>query len=216
MTTTTTYTRRIGLDSLAIELLHHIAYFAATSNNDTSPPTILLSLHLTSKRFHAALSPTSHPHFYARLFRSHFDSAALYRRFPSLNASALHNELIRRWTVLRRIRRMCSDDLSSVSWSGRRYRKEMVLEDLMTMYLMLIENDGRNVRVLEGYAKVGEWLRRWRVWRMVNVHEGQSMPPDSEEVGLYWWVEWLLMDQGERAFRFHDVAVAVLIGDVVL
>lgn len=66
----------------------------------------------------------------------------------------------------------------------------------MTMYLMLIENDDRNVRVLREYANVDEWLRRWRTWKMTDMHAEPTMPADSEETALYWWVEWLLMNQG--------------------
>lgn len=88
-------------------------------------------------------------------------------------------------------------DVSSASWAPRKYRREAVLEDLMTMYLMLIENDGTNVKVLKEYAGVEEWLKRWRIWRMVGMHGEPTMPNDSEESALFWWIEWLLMDQGE-------------------
>lgn len=209
----------IGMDSLAIELLHHIAYFAATTTPtptttaaaDVSPPSTLVSLLSVCRAWHASLNSTDHPHLYARIFRTTFDSSALYRRLPrhNLSAPSFTTELVRRWTSLKRIRHfsgVCDagsgsgvGGASQVGWQPRRYKRSVVLEDLMTMYIMLVENDGRNVGVLRGYAGVEAWLERYRCWRMIKMHsETSRMPEECEETSLFWWVEWLLMDRSKQ------------------
>lgn len=186
------------MDSLAIELLHHIAFFAATSSS-SHPPSVLLPLLTTCRAWHASLNAADHPHLYARIFRATFDSSALYRRLPhaSLSANLLHTELVRRWCVLKRIRWMAGRWTGSTDWSPRRYRREAVLQDLMTIYLMLMEDDGRNAAILNGYADLRTWLTRYRTLRLVNQHYETTMPEDAEETALFWWVEWLSTDYRE-------------------
>ncbi|KAG8862798.1 hypothetical protein FRB96_000808 [Tulasnella sp. 330] len=208
------------MDSLAIELLHHIAYFAAIPTSSLpspiTPPSSLLSLLSVCRAWHASLNSRDHPHLYARIFRATFDSSALYRRFhrPCLTAPSFTIELIRRWNSLKRIRYFSGggglgsgiSGASQVGWQPRRYKKSMVLEDLMTMYIMLIENDGRNVGVLKDYAGVEAWLDRYRSWRMIKMHsETSRMPEDSDETSLFWWVEWLLMDPNKCVMEQDDL-----------
>ncbi|KAG9033745.1 hypothetical protein FRB95_014432 [Tulasnella sp. JGI-2019a] len=203
------------MDSLAIELLHHIAFFAATSDDQSlvndahiQPPSSIVSLLCVCRAWNFSLNSRDHPHLYARIFRATFDSSSLYRRFPrhALSATPFTTELNRRWSCLKRIRYYASLNASQIGWHPRRYRRPAVLEDLMTIYLMLIENDGRNVRILKDFANVEEWLDRWRNWKMVKMHsETSRMPEDSEEVSLYWWVEWLLMTQDKCIEEPEDV-----------
>lgn len=91
-------------------------------------PHSFFILVLTCKSLNNAISRTSSPHLYARIFRQQFDSAALVRRFPSEERTAQHlsEELVRRWETLGRVRRL--------------ERVQTAEPDLWVLYLMCIEN----------------------------------------------------------------------------
>ncbi|KAG8929120.1 hypothetical protein FRC01_004854 [Tulasnella sp. 417] len=185
------------MDTLAVELVQLIALHLATpsaSTTDVRPPKDLVPLLCTSRSFYYALNKHTNPHLYAEIFRRTFDTSALYRRFPvsQLSATALTHELQRRWTCLSRVRRLST--AGGHLWTSRKHKKADLLEDLMTMYLMFIESDGGNAKLLLRYANVMGYLDQFKQNRLANMRLRPDMPEESEENALWLWLCWFTLD----------------------
>lgn len=178
-------------------------------------PHSFFILVLTCKSLNNAISRTSSPHLYARIFRQQFDSAALVRRFPSEERTAQHlsEELVRRWETLGRVRRL--------------ERVQTAEPDLWVLYLMCIENgawldllslsiymrvpgansivtrpvlsDGRNLDQLINYADLPTYLQRFRKERLsppiLSTHGtferlSQELPSETTDRALALWIDW--------------------------
>ncbi|KAE8228866.1 hypothetical protein CF326_g6184 [Tilletia indica] len=127
----------IRLDELPAEIIQQIAFHLALLS-DRPQPTHLPALLSTSSRFNTCLNFTRNPVFYARLFRHHYDFNAISRRLPAktLDAHALAAEYKQR--ALR---------IKSISTNTLDHDH---LLNLWTVYLLLIENDGKNIHILQG------------------------------------------------------------------
>ncbi|KAG9047166.1 hypothetical protein FS837_002900 [Tulasnella sp. UAMH 9824] len=183
------------MDTFPPEILQLIALYVATpSTFTTDVRKDLVHLHNTSRSLYCALNPRTNPHLYAEIFRRTFDTSALYRRFSpeQLNATALTHELQRRWKCLSRVRRLST--ASGYAWTSRQYRKADLLEDLMTMYLMFIESDGENAKVLLRYANIMEYLEQFKQNRLCKMRLRPDMPEESEENALWLWLCWFTFD----------------------
>ncbi|KAK0566201.1 hypothetical protein OC861_003346, partial [Tilletia horrida] len=102
-------------------------------------PHHLPALLLTCPRFNNLLNISSNPSFYARLFRFHYDSSAIARRFgaQAVTPQALAAEYRTRAQRAAQIFKP-SDSISAGDH----------LLNLWTIYLLAIENDGRNAVTL--------------------------------------------------------------------
>ncbi|KAL7412146.1 hypothetical protein BDY24DRAFT_393396 [Mrakia frigida] len=138
----------LSLNSIPVDVQETIAFFVATSSS-SGPPKGLACLLLTSKHLSHSLSRSSLPHLYALIFRATFDYSAIVRRFPPDRYTARHlaDELVRRWECLKRIRAGTSGD--------------MLEHDLWLLWLMCLENDGKNLHHLLTYANARSFLKQY-------------------------------------------------------
>ncbi|TDL26797.1 hypothetical protein BD410DRAFT_799926 [Rickenella mellea] len=183
------------LEYLTPELMQHIAFFAADT---PSPPSAVLAFALTCKTAASALLSSSY--LFDRIFRLKFDLAAPLRRFgPQIaQSSVLAAELRRRCSALRRIR----DCEVYGPW---------VRHDLWTVYLMALENDGRNEVQLVGYARVARFVGVFLSQRMYEGAEGDGgWPLETEENALAVWLLWLGMDAHDLDVEHPNERAAAL------
>ncbi|KAG0706198.1 hypothetical protein DFH29DRAFT_980491 [Suillus ampliporus] len=207
-------TQAVALDWLPQEVMENIAFFSATAT-DVGPPSDLLPLLLSCRSIHGALSLETNLHLCARIFEHKFDLGAAVRRLGPHIATpiALSKELRKRFVYLKRIRartdsRLCAPDAS----------KSQVLGELLWLaYLMMLENDGKNVRQLREYAGMEQWLMEY--W---FDDDGASLaskalseddwPLDNEHNSLAMWLFWLLLrpDRFQRTERNYRTFATIL------
>ncbi|TFY82736.1 hypothetical protein EWM64_g1265, partial [Hericium alpestre] len=208
------------LERLPHEILERVAGFAALpfAADDPHPP-VLLPLLLTSRTLYARLCPHNNLHLIVNFFHATFDTSALERRFGDhrLTHINLAAECIRRCAVLHRIRKA-----STGAWKEPTYP---FLQDLWTVYLMLLEDDGYNSALLNCYAGAVEWL-----WITIRAHlrlqsaaaanradgSPESFEPmwyghgkgEMEHTGLTLWSLWYLIGHAREPLPFtHPLLV---------
>jgi hypothetical protein len=205
----------LSLVTVPSEVLEHIAFFAGTQQ-PSGPPTNLLALLLTSRAINAPLAAKTNPHLYARIFNHTFDAVTLRKRLGDLggpSAYELHTELVRRCTALGRMRR---DDYQSYDGdhpaSPSKQPSDELLNDLWTLYVMILENADRNVRHLQEWAQAPIWLDRYwtrllgRLGSNGSSRPSTAPPPwggdwacDNEHNALAMWLLWYLLPQRRQA-----------------
>ncbi|KAG1773325.1 hypothetical protein EV702DRAFT_1243719 [Suillus placidus] len=194
--------------------MENIAFFAATTT-DVGPPSDLLPLLLSCRSIHRALSLDANLHLCARIFQYKFDLNAAVRRLGLQIATpdVLSKELRKRFVYLKRIRartdsQICASDTSN---------SPIISELLWLAYLMMLENDGKNVKQLREYAGMEQWLMEY--W---FDDEGASLasktlsedewPLDNEHNSLAMWLFWLFLrpDRFQRTERNYRTFATVL------
>ncbi|CAL1698286.1 unnamed protein product [Somion occarium] len=180
------------------EILEHIAFFASTENSFLGPPHGLIPLLTLNRRIYSALSFSSNPHLYARIFGSKFDFNSAVRRLgrDNLHAGALAEELKRRSILLKRLRSRV-DSIFDPSIS-RHEREDQLNSVLWTSYFMMMENDGKNEVQLREYARIGEWLKEF--WfhpdgasQAVSSVREDEWPANHERTSLAMWLLWFTL-----------------------
>ena len=167
----------VMLDTLPPDVLEHIAYHAST-HKLLGPPSDLITLITLCRSTSATLRRSANPHLYARIFAAKFDLTAPRRRLSHLfgtdaqsvlSVTALADELVRRFTVLKRLRaekyaRTIHSDVGTThnihafDVSSSNTKAEKRLDELLWVaFLMVLEDEGRNVAQLLD-ARVEAWL----------------------------------------------------------
>ncbi|KAI0339133.1 hypothetical protein BDW22DRAFT_1362095 [Trametopsis cervina] len=174
------------------EVLEHIAYYAAT-DTFLGPPSGIIPLVSLNRAMHNALSVTTNPHLYARIFVYKYDVAPAIRRMgvDTISASAMVEELQRRSVVLKRFRHRLDSKGEAPG--------PMLTEMLWAAYLMILESDGKNEEQLREYALMNHWLREF--WfdpagasrARTIIHEQRGWPESSEIMSLSLWLLWFLL-----------------------
>ena len=198
------------LDIVPQEVLEHIAFFAASAD-PIGPPADLVPLLLANRRLAAALSSASNPHLHARIFAAKFDARAPLRRLgPRATAPAqLAADLRRRFVLLQRIRMHVGCFVHSTAAATATATDpddpeahQLVSEMLWTVYVMMLENDGRNERQLREYAHMDAWLRDY--WFDPSGASGARIaiasnqwPRNTELSAVAMWLFWFLLRPGE-------------------
>ncbi|KAG1797086.1 uncharacterized protein HD556DRAFT_1233823 [Suillus plorans] len=207
-------TQAVAFGWLPQEVMENIAFFAATTT-DIGPPSDLLPLLLSCRSIYHALSLDANLHLCARIFEYKFDLSAAVRRLGQHIATpdVLSKELRKRFVYLKRIRartdsRICAPDMSN---------SPMISELLWLAYLMMLENDGKNVKQLREYAGMEQWLMEYwfddkgaslaskalleDVWLLDNEHNSLAM-----------WLFWLFLrpDRFQRTERNYRTFATVL------
>lgn len=182
-----------SLSSLSpFELLDHpilerIAFYLAT-DRFIGPPSKLTPLLSISRTVNASLRFRSDSHLYSQIFCHKFDSAAVLRRLPwgRTTVDCMAVELRKRCITLTRMRHRNPENLAYLQ------------EDLWTVYLMMLENDCKNIDQLCLWAELPMWL--------VNVIEDKYQVPrhhplsffnDIEGTSLALWLLWMSSDEGQ-------------------
>lgn len=170
------------LERCSPEILEQIA-FSAAEERLPGPPSSLLPLLVTSKTVNFALSPKTNNTLYARIFALKFDTAAAKRRLTErwLTSRSLAFELRHRFEVLNRIRRGDIGD-------------SMLLHDLWTVFLLLLEHDHNNVLQLTEWAKASTFVLRVAERWLTG---GYGPEFDENAGGLVCRIIWELVREGQ-------------------
>ncbi|OAX38200.1 hypothetical protein K503DRAFT_691971 [Rhizopogon vinicolor AM-OR11-026] len=174
-------------------ILERIAFYLAT-DRFIGPPSELVPLLCISRTINESLRFRSDSHLYSQIFRYKFDSAAILRRLSwgRTTAHCMAKELLKRCATLTRIRNRNPENIAHLQ------------EDLWTIYLMMLENDCKNMVQLRGWAELPTWL--------ANVIEDKCQVPlqhplswfnDIEGTSLALWLLWMSSD--EESVRHEDL-----------
>jgi len=158
------------------EILTHIAVFLAC-DDPYSPPTDLLALQATHPDLHLSLNCHINPAVWAAAFRFRFDHLAVLRRNFRPNGRDYYDQL-----------RQYTETLAAV----RRLDANPDEEAIRTIYVMLLDNNGKNRSQLER-AGVDAFLHHYlttRFWLGAEEHDG--WPIESAENVYILWALWLV------------------------
>ena len=162
------------MEALPFDLLYHIAYALAMLSPE-DPMRDLHSLRQASPTFWAMLQHCNATHLYSLIFRSVYDMGARLRRYryPSTNSGLTMEFFLRQRTV----RRAQMSDFCS----------EFMERDLWTGVQMMMEDDGRNERLLSRvqFAEFVLGIGRRNGWFLGEGHVEHHTP-------LQYLVIWLL------------------------
>ncbi|KAI6037967.1 hypothetical protein EDC04DRAFT_2068919 [Pisolithus marmoratus] len=162
------------------EILEYVVLLAVR-DFPHGPPSVLRSLRLSCRTLNEALSMEQNPHLYLMLFLHSFDMSSPNRHLPSprLSAPALEQELRTRHIALKCIRRRDFDhpDLAAI---------------LATVYIMFLEDDGRNYEQLVGADLLG-FLQQFLHDRILQDTMSKNAWPlengvNTLAVGLFWFI----------------------------
>ncbi|BEI80439.1 hypothetical protein CcaverHIS002_0109680 [Cutaneotrichosporon cavernicola] len=200
------------LDTLPPEILYQIAHHLILSS--CRPPVDLLC---TCRTLHAAAAPDLNPNLYASVFHAHYDTAAAQRRLtslgpsdspypnrprdPSSSARQLTPEPLKPADFVAELqtRTLALERLHKVAAEGRDPRAE----ELWVVYLMLIENDVKNLRHLVKPFGPGPsvdilaLVRDYHDRTLISTN-GFRYPPQRPVDALAMWISWLLDDYATR------------------
>ncbi|OAX40985.1 hypothetical protein K503DRAFT_558481 [Rhizopogon vinicolor AM-OR11-026] len=153
------------------ELLEKIVLLAVHQRRQ-GPPSILRSLRLTCRMSNNALSPESNSYLSFMLFVDRFDIPSPRRHSLSsqLPVDNIECELRKRFRALQRIRR---GDIADPD----------ILESLSTIYIMMLEDDGRNWDQLI-WAELPSFMRRFLRERLMMGAETNNGWPTENEVNM--------------------------------
>jgi hypothetical protein len=160
------------------EILATIAA-ALASARPLRPPRDLCALRATCRHLRDALSCHYNPAVWSAAFDSRFDSAAVRRRNFSPNGRDYYDQLRQYAEVLDALR------------SGTVLRPD-IGDILRIVYVMLLDNDGKNRAQLEA-AGVDAFLDasiRTHLWSEAHLHEG--WPQDDSTNSFALWIKWML------------------------
>lgn len=175
--------------------MENIAFFSATVT-DVGPPSGLFSLLLSCRSIYRALSPEGNV-LCARIFKHKFDIGAAIRRLGPQIATpvTLAKELRKRFIYLKRIRARTDSRIHTADNS------HILSELLWLAYLMVLENDGKNVKQLREYAGIEQWLMEY--WfdddgasLASKVLSEDGWPLNNEHNPLAMWLFWFFLRPG--------------------
>lgn len=202
-----------SLETVPQEVLEHIAFFAAT-DAFLGPPSALIPLLVTNRKIHSRLSITSNHHLYAHIFVHKFDLVHPLRRLGvgRTTPTVLARELQRRCMALKRIRERLDANICTSS-SVRDWGRESLHSLLFHVYLLMLENEGKNELQLREYARIDNWLREY--WfhehgasSALSYIKRDQWPPNNQETSLAMWLFWFLLKPGQRTclIRHSDLS----------
>ena len=185
----------MSLETIPAEILEYVAFLVATERF-LGPPAHLIPLLLTSRSIYNSISSITNPHLYSAIFEAKFDLRLAMKRMGTavLTADVLTQELKRRTLVLKRVRTMV-DALTSTASQEKRH------EAILTCYLMMLEDQGKNRDQLEEYANLPAWLRQY--WFHEDGSSGSvqrvntsSWPAHKLDNALGMWLLWFFLKPG--------------------
>ncbi|KAI0673134.1 hypothetical protein C8Q78DRAFT_1022947 [Trametes maxima] len=200
-----------SLASIPQEVLELIAFFAAT-DGFLGPPSGVIGLLGADRRTHTALSMPSNPYLWSRIFAHKFDTSSALQRLTdrSICPTEMCEEFRKRCIWLKHIRRR-TDSLATSYTLSPTHR--LNLQTVLWMaYLMMLENEGKNVRQLREYAGFDVWLKDFLFHPSGASLAAWSVridlwPPNDERTALALWLFWYMlqpddyMSDDDTAFR---------------
>lgn len=154
--------------SLPFEVLEDIAFWVVTEDTSVEPVKNLIPLLLLDRKTNEFLSFDSNHPLYARIYAAKFDTNATTRRLGKarLTARGLAMELSKRYAHLRLIRTLSIDP-------------KLIEPAIWTAFVMMLENEGKNERLLLERAQITNWLEHYWVTISNSWHKGEDGPPDD-------------------------------------
>ena len=191
------------LATIPQEVLEHIAFFAAT-DNFLGPPDGITALLSIDRRTHAALSVTSNPYLWSRIFAYKFDlpcpASGLLERDRTIGPAEVCEEFKLRCTLLKRVRNR-TDSLAT-SYVLSPTHRDCLRSILWMAFLMMLENGGKNEQQLREYAGFDAWLRDFLFHANGASLAAWSVrvdlwPQNDERSALGLWLFWYMLKPGE-------------------
>lgn len=189
------------MDKVPQEVLEQIAFFSVT-DSFLGPPSTLSSLLITNRNIHSRLSFASNPLLYAKVFAYKFDIVPAIRRFGTRHTTPyiLADELKLRCLLLKQIKARLGSTEASVPVHERNVFSTPRL--LCHVYLLMLENEGKNEKQLREYANFDIWLREY--WfdelgasRAVSCMTADRWVPEYPETSIAMWLFWFLLKPGK-------------------
>ncbi|KWU46528.1 hypothetical protein RHOSPDRAFT_15251 [Rhodotorula sp. JG-1b] len=198
------------MESLPPELIEAIGH-AVCRLTPVGPPTEIRNLLILSRRFYDVLGPRN-AGFYANLFKERFDHRSAERRWAQSPWRPLTNrdyavEFKRRCTVLTKMRaaalsgqippsasRPSSPRLQAFTpQAGKTKLQEPdeLTQNLWTCFLMLLENDGKNLPHLTEYARLHTYMRLFYDHSLLPEALKPGWPRQTAGRALGLWIGWL-------------------------
>ncbi|TDL28048.1 hypothetical protein BD410DRAFT_739450, partial [Rickenella mellea] len=170
----------MALVRLPDEILVEIAFQTALLDF-LGPPCHLVSLLCVSKSLHNRVTRTND--LMASIFKAKFDITAPRRRLGpgALLAKNLPPQLRTYCTTLQRLK------------AGDIYAPT-VEDDLLTAWIMMTENDGKNAAHLRHWASLRTFMERFVVARLWEGQTATGWPLDNKINSLALWLLWMTSD----------------------
>ncbi|KAG8922772.1 hypothetical protein FRC02_011617 [Tulasnella sp. 418] len=150
------------------------------------PETVFYSLRATCRRLYHSISMQHE----SLVLRAQFDTKAILRRLPSRSGlTAFAPELERRWRALKRIR--WAGENPAV-W-GTEYTSELIRNDLWVIFILLLENDGKNWIQLVEWARLRAYIRACLDYDLIPACSSGELPEDTENRSLILWILWIYL-----------------------
>lgn len=176
---------------LPLEIFEAIAFWAAIEDSSISSLANLVPLLSLDRETNKFLSFGSNHSLYARIYRSKFDTKTTARRLGEerLTARDLATELKKRCAHLRAIRNFS-------------FKLDLITPAIWTAFIMMLENDGKNEKLLLGYAKMQHWLKHY--WLAIsNALEGEGWPSNSPIHSVCMWLLYHFYPKGMLQARYE-------------
>ena len=171
---------------LPLEVLEDIAFLIATEDTPIPRLSNLIPLLLLDRKTSKFLSFDSNRPLYARIYATKFDTKTTTRRLGKerLTAHGLAEELKKRCVHLRAIRTLS-------------FELELIEPAIWTAFVMMLENDGKNEKLLLEYAQIAYWLKHYWV-TISNALRGEGWPSNTRFHSICMWLLCNFYPKGER------------------
>lgn len=158
------------------EVFEDIAFWVATEDTSIARLSNLIPLLLLDRETNKFLSFDSNLPLYGRIYATKFDTKTATRRLGKgrLTPRGMAEELKKRCIHLRAIRNLS-------------FELELIEPAIWTAFVMMLENDGKNERLLLERAQITHWLRYYWV-AISNALNGEGWPCDNLFHSICMWL----------------------------
>jgi len=159
---------------LPLEVLEDVAFWVAIENTSIPAPSALIPLLLLDRETSKFLSFDSNHPLYARIYAAKFDTKTTIRRLGKarLTAQGMAEELKKRCVHLRALRTLSESEIEPAIW---------------TIFVMMLENDEKNEKLLLEHTKIAHWLKcHWVA--ISSTLEEEGWPPNSLFHAVCMWL----------------------------
>lgn len=177
---------------LPLEVIDTIA-FELTALQPLGPPWVILPLLRTCRSVYLSLSPRVNLGLWARIFRYKFDSNAVERRVFSPTPDQCVQQLIHYCQAMQVLR--CKNLYHSLDTS---FADDLTIEDaLMTAVVMMLEDDGKNVRQLCEWAHANQFAKSLvRNTMFMEMRSNNGWPVENSRNACAMWLMWMFTSEG--------------------
>lgn len=175
---------------LPSEILTTIAIHLVLQQHPSLPPYDLLALTSSCRLLHRSLSSHHSPSLWSTAFRYRFDSSSVIRRNFSPNGRDYYDQLKQYTGVIAAIRTL------------NIYRDD-IDDTLRTIYVMLLDNNGKNRSQLEmaGVDRFLDIYVRTRMWAEAPTNQGWPLDTNANAYAL--WAMWQLTTPEKLVQEVH-------------